>query len=287
VRPALLVSAHGSPSPGWEDAVREFAAHVGEYPGLADTLHGAPEVAFLDGAKPAIPDAVRALLFGGASRVLVAPLFLTASTHASEDLPGLLAQPVPDHVTRRLIGEGQRPLDPAQGRRVTILDLGAIDALLAANVRRRLALRSVDPSREAVVLCAYGSPIHHERWEDLLARVRRRLMLSGFSYAAHAYVGHVVGLSPAPTSEAIARAGRMAGVRRVHVVPLLLGRGELQTKVIAKGCAEAEPADRAFRIDYVPDAVLPDGDLAAHVAVTALRELGVYPAFSGRGSLPS
>lgn len=279
MRPALLVAAHGSSTPGWDGPLREFAAHVGEYPGVSDAFLGPPDVCFLESAEPSIPAAVRALLEAGCPRILVAPLFLTASTHLEEDLPGLLGRPVPDHVARRLLGEGQRPLTPGEGRAVLLLELGDLDQILGENVRRRLALRSEDPRHEAVVLCAYGSSVHHDRWEDLLGRVRRRLMTAGFNYAGHAYVGHTVDHSPIPTAEAVAKAGRMAGVRRVHVVPLLLGRGELQETVIAEGCRTAATADGPFRIDYVPDAILPDGDLAAHVAALALRTLGVFPTF--------
>ncbi|MCB9728338.1 MAG: hypothetical protein H6744_04595 [Deltaproteobacteria bacterium] len=274
-RPALLIVAHGSRAEGWLDRVREFAGHVAESPGI-DAAFSTVDVACLEAVPPSIPDAVRALLASGVSRVLVAPLFLTASTHLSEDIPGLLGLPLPEHVRRRLTAEGHQPLPP--GLPVTLLDLGPIERMLGANVERRLSLRSEDPSEEAVVLCAYGSTVHHERWEALMAAVRAYLMRHGYAYACHAYVGHVVSHSPAPTLQAIRKALHMAGVRRVHVVPVLLSTGAIQTTVIAAAWRAAEASEGHGRVLYEPDAILPDGDLAAHVAAVALRELGVFVA---------
>ncbi|MGM0576284.1 MAG: sirohydrochlorin chelatase [Myxococcota bacterium] len=273
-RPSLVIAAHGSRTPGWEERIVEFRDHVAESPGVMDAL-ATVDVAYLEGGAPSIPGAVNGLLEGGCPRVLVAPLFLTASTHLAEDLPGLLGLAVPTHVRRRLKGEGHTPLPP--GLPVTLLDLGPLDELLAQNVQRRLSLRAREPSEEAVVLCAYGSSIHHARWEELLGRVGERLVRCGWAWACHAYVGHVVGMSPEPTREAIARAGGVEGVRRVHVVPLLMGVGRLQSEVIASAVRDAGDEARGWRVSYEQDAILPDGDLAAHMGAVALCELGVFP----------
>jgi len=206
--------------------------------------------------------------------VLVAPLLLTMSTHLKEDLPGLLGLDVPEHIRRRLRGEGQQPLRP--GLPVTLLNLGALEEILAANVARRLSLRCEADRSEGIVLCAYGSTLHHARWKTLLQRTQSLLLQRGFGATEHAFVGHVVSKSPEPTRQAIIRVGRRHGVKRVHVVPLLLGVTALQTEVIASACIEASNEASGFTVVYEPDAVLPDGDLAARVAATALRELGVY-----------
>lgn len=274
--PALVVAAHGSRAKGWAHAVAQFAEHVAQSPGVTDAL-SAVVPAFLEAASPSIPTAVTRLFARGASRVLVAPLFLTVSAHVGEDLPGVLGMPVPEHVSRRIRGEAHQMLEP--GLPVTLLSLGPLEERLTANVQRRLSLRTDDPSEDAVVVVAYGSTLYHSRWEELLTDMRRRLMTAGFGYAGYAFVGHVVGMSPEPCAEAIVKAGRMAGIRRVHVIPLLMGVTELQTRVIPAACQLASPAaaERGFRIVYAPDAILPDGDLAAHVANVALRELGVFP----------
>ena len=278
---ALLIAAHGSRAKGWAGRVREFAQHVGES-AAGTALFSSIEAAFLESSTPNVPDAVRSLLERGASRVLVAPLLLTMSTHLKEDLPGLLGLDVPEHIRRRLRGEGQQPLQP--GLPVTLLKLGALEEILAANVARRLSLRCEADRSEGIVLCAYGSTLHHGRWKTLLERTQSLLHQRGFGAIEHAFVGHVVAKSPEPTRQAIMRVGRRHGVKRVHVVPLLLGVTALQTEVIASACIEASSEALDFSVAYEPDAVLPDGDLAARVAATALRELGVY-GLVGPGSL--
>jgi len=206
--------------------------------------------------------------------VLVAPLLLTMSTHLREDLPGLLGLEVPEHVRRRLLGEGQQPLAP--GLPLSLLSLGPLEEILAANVMRRLSLRCDVAQSEGIVLCAYGSTLHHARWKSLLERTRDILKARGFGAIEHAFVGHVVSKSPEPTRHAIWRVGRMIGVKRVHVVPLLLGVTKLQTEVIASACDSVRQEVGSFEVVFEPDAILPDGDLAARVAATALRELGVF-----------
>ncbi len=274
-RPALVIAAHGSRSESWLQRVRELAEHVHESAGVG-AVFGGVSVAFLEAAEPRIPAEVRSLLAQGHRPVLVAPLFLTASTHLGEDVPGLLGQPVPEHVTRRLVGEGQDPLEP--GLPVVQLDLGALEEVLLANVRRRLSLQSEETSSEGVVLCAYGSTIHHARWETLLQALGRRLVDAGFGAARGAYVGHVVGLSPEPTAVAIRAVGASAGIRRVHVVSLLVSTGTLQEAVIQPAVDQVLAEGPPYRVVYSSDSILPDGDLAARIARCALQAIGLFPA---------
>jgi sirohydrochlorin ferrochelatase len=276
-RPALVIAAHGSKSPAWRKAVEAFALEVRGTHGVMDTF-ASVQPAFLENGSPSIPDAVRVALSAGCPEVVVIPLFLTVSMHAGEDVPGLLGLPVPNHVRRRLVGEGQTPLVP--GLPVRIAQLGDVEDLMFRNIVRRLELPSQEPAREAVVLCAYGSSIHHAAWDTLLHALRMRLMTLGYGYACHAYVGHVVGLSPEPTAQAIISAGRMAGIRRVHVVPLLMAVSALQTSTIAAACRDGGKRGRTPVI-YAEDAILPDGDLAAHVALCALRAVGMFPSVRG------
>jgi len=271
-RPALVIAAHGSRSEGWSEAVADFALDVAASPGVSDAF-SLVQAAFLENALPRIPDAARMALSSGCPSVYVVPLFLTVSTHAGEDVPGLLGLPAPPHIRRRLVGEGHTPLVP--GLPIRLVPLGDIESLLFKNVLRRTSLNCRDRSHEAVVLCAYGSTIYHAEWERLLHALRTRLMRDGFGYACHAYVGHIVGLSPAPTAQAITDAARMAGIRRVHVVPLLMSVSSLQQQTIA--AAVRDVGRGKIQVIYEEDAILPDGDLAAHVGYRALEALGVFP----------
>jgi len=279
--PSLVIAAHGSREQGWCDRVHEFARHVAGSPGVKFAFADV-QAAFLEASSPNLVALVRQLLGRGAPRVLVAPLFLTVSTHLGEDLPGVLGKPVAPQIAHRLRAQGHQILD--HGLPVELLELGPLAAVLSANVERRVSLRLREARREAIVLCAHGSAVHHGAWETLLKRVRLRLMGAGYGYATHAYVGHAVGMSPVPTSEAILRARGMAGIHRVHVIPLLVGPGRLQRDVISAACQRAHNLRPDVEIVYAFDAILPDGDLAAHVAAVAMETIGAFPT-ADRGAL--
>lgn len=285
LRPALVIAAHGSRSVGWADAVQELVRHVAESPGVRE-LFSTVTAGYLEESLPALADAVEATLRAGASEAIVVPLFLTASMHQTEDVPAILGLPVPVHITRRLVAEGHRVLPP--GLPVRLVSLGEVAGILHKNAVRRMALEVRDPSREAVVLVAYGSSIFFDEWEKLMHDVRLRLLQDGYGGVAHAYVGHVAQLSPEPTFKAILHASQQAGVKRVHVIPLLMAVSELQTGPIAVACQAAQPklAKAHILLRYTTDAILPDGDLAARIAFVALEALGVVaPMLGNMGGL--
>lgn len=276
-RPALIVAAHGSKSAGWADAIHALVRDVRETAGVADVF-STVSAGFLEESEPELADAVAAALEAGASEAIVVPLFLTASMHQREDVPAILGQPVPTHIRRRVIAEGHRVLPP--GLPIRLAPLGEVAAILHRNAVRRTSLESRDPAREAIVLVAYGSTIYHEEWEQLLHDVRLRLLHDGWCGVAHAYCGHVVQLSPEPTYKAILHAAQQAGVRRVHVVPLLMAVSELQAGPngpIRVACQAALPklAKDHVQLRYAGDAILPDGDIAARIAFVALQAVGV------------
>ena len=275
--PALVVAAHGSKIPAWIRAVDTLVKDVAQTPGVRDVF-GIVCAGYLEDGQPTLADAVDAALRSGAPEIIVVPLFLTASTHLSEDVPGLLGLPnVLPHVRRRLVAEGQRVLP--HGLPIRLAPLGDVAEVLYRNAVRRCALEVKDKAHEAIVIVGYGSTIHFEQWEALMHDIRLRLLQDGWGGVAHAYCGHVVQLSPEPTEKAILHAAQQAGIRRVHVIPLLLGISELQTGPIAVGCRNAAP--RLLRthvqLRYAADAVLPDGDLAARIGYVGMDALGVTP----------
>jgi len=274
-QPALVIAAHGSKSAGWVQAVKDFVEIVASSPGVAE-IYASVTAGYLENASPTLADAVELPLTLGASEVIVVPLFLTASTHQAEDVPGILGiSGVAPHIRRRLVAEGVRVLPP--NLPIRIQSLGEVSEILHKNVLRRLSLEVRDRSHEAVVLVGYGSTIHHDQWEALMHDIRVRLLRAGFGGISHSYCGHVVQLSPEPTYKAIVEASLQAGVRRVHVVPLLMAVSELQTGPIATACVAAHPKlqKQHVQLRYAVDAILPDGDLAARVAFCALAACGV------------
>ncbi len=272
--PALIIAAHGSKASGWADAIAELVRHVEESPGVS-AVFSTVGAGFLEESQPPLADAVMTPLESGAAEAIVVPLFLTAARHQSEDVPAILGLPVPTHIRRRAIAEGHRVLPP--GLPIRLVPLGDVAEILHKNVVRRMALEVRDPSREAVVLVGYGSTIFFEEWEALMHEIRLRLLRDGYAGVSHAYCGHVAQLSPEPTYKAILHAAQQAGVKRVHVMPLLMAVSELQTGPIASACQTAFPklVKDHIQLRYLADAILPDGDLAARIAFVALQAMGV------------
>ena len=274
-RPALVIAAHGAATDGWADAVRDFARDVAASPGVRAAF-ATVEAGFVEHSTPRLADVARLALSAGCPEVLVVPLFLSVSAHTTEDVPGLLGLPVPEHVRRRLVAEGQQPLAP--GLPIRLVPLGPIEDLLYRNILRRTRLAARQPPREAIVLCAHGSSLHHDAWDALMHALRTRLMRAGFGYACHAWADHA---TPASTvADVIVDASRMASIQRVHVLPLYMAVSPLQTTTLAAAATEAARRARAS-IRYAADAILPDGDLAAHAGLCALEALGLYPSVTG------
>lgn len=100
----LIVFGHGSTVESANQAVREVASAMAQAGG-----YSLVETAFLEGGKPDLAGAARALIARGAGRLIVLPYFLTLGLHLKRDLPKLVdevrdAFGVPVEVTPPLDG---------------------------------------------------------------------------------------------------------------------------------------------------------------------------------------
>lgn len=81
----LLLVAHGSRRAASNEEVRDLTRR------LASKARGDFDVidcAFLELAKPSIPDGIQCCIRQGAEEVVVLPYFLSAGRHVAEDIPG-------------------------------------------------------------------------------------------------------------------------------------------------------------------------------------------------------
>jgi len=85
---SLLIIAHGSRRPASNDEVRQLAERISNQPSS-----GFDEVsaAFLEIAKPSIPEGLEQCIQRGATEVTVFPYFLAAGRHVVEDIPNEIA----------------------------------------------------------------------------------------------------------------------------------------------------------------------------------------------------
>lgn len=82
----IVLFAHGSRDPEWAVPFRTLERLV-----AARLPTARVALAFLEAAAPTLPDAIDGLVAGGATSVLVVPLFLAPGGHTRRDLPPLLA----------------------------------------------------------------------------------------------------------------------------------------------------------------------------------------------------
>jgi sirohydrochlorin cobaltochelatase len=83
---ALILFAHGARDPEWANPMRRVQAAVRQ------RLPGMPvELAFLEFMAPTLADCAQALIAGGATRIVVMPMFIARGGHLKRDVPELLA----------------------------------------------------------------------------------------------------------------------------------------------------------------------------------------------------
>lgn len=84
----LLLIAHGSRRVAANHEVQRLTERLREQLKSSFSL---TEYAFLELAKPNIPEGLQTLIDGGAEDIVVLPYFLTAGNHVAEDIPAAVA----------------------------------------------------------------------------------------------------------------------------------------------------------------------------------------------------
>ena len=82
---AIVLFGHGARDPEWAGPMRRIRDTVLARPGAPRV-----ELAFLEFMSPTLPEAIAALVQGGATKVAVVPVFLAQGGHLKRDLPVLL-----------------------------------------------------------------------------------------------------------------------------------------------------------------------------------------------------
>jgi len=83
---AIILFAHGARDPEWANPLRRVQAAIRQRAGSVPV-----ELAFLEFMTPTLPECVAALVAGGASNILVLPMFIAQGGHLKRDVPEMLA----------------------------------------------------------------------------------------------------------------------------------------------------------------------------------------------------
>lgn len=245
--PQLIVVAHGSRSPRWVAAQREWFEGVQRQLG---PLGERAELTFLEISLPLFEDRLMAIAGSVEKPVAVLPFFLARGGHASEDIP-----PIADAVLGR---DGWRLVQPE----------GWMD-VLGANARRRLERSGARPG-EPVVVSAYGSSHENDEWLALVADVQAHAgpFAAGPAWG-FAPSGHFLADYKEPLRAALQQIVQQ-GLPSAAVLPLYLAVSSYQETLIPEVLAEFPQLACAFE----PTSILPDPDLeiwAANLIRQALQ----------------
>lgn len=87
MKPALILFGHGARDPEWAVPIRKLQRRVSEQrPDLV------VEVAFLELARPLLPEAIEKLASGRCNRIAIVPVFLAQGGHLRNDVPKMLGE---------------------------------------------------------------------------------------------------------------------------------------------------------------------------------------------------
>ena len=236
--PALVALAHGSRDPRSAATVLDLVAEVrAQRPDLR------VEAAFLDLAKPAFPTVIDRLVRAGHDEIVVVPLLLTDTFHATVDVPAAVAEAQARHEGLKIRATRVLGLETAF---LQVLDDRMRDALKTARVREL----------DALVLAGAGST-------DPLANqaVARLARIWGAHHKLPVVAAYAASAPPA-TGEAV-RAFRAEGRRHIAVGSLFLAPGHM--------------VDRAKDLALEAGAIAVSDPLGAHpeVARTVLARYAV------------
>ena len=82
---AIILFAHGARNPQWANPLRRVQAAIRERAGDVTV-----ELAFLELMAPTLPDCAAALAAGGASEIVVLPMFIAQGGHLKRDVPEII-----------------------------------------------------------------------------------------------------------------------------------------------------------------------------------------------------
>lgn len=85
---AVLLAAHGSRVPDSNAEIEALAGRLAAHVGPGRVVGHA----FLELARPSIPEAIDALARDGVRRIVLIPYFLSAGRHVAEDIPAIVEE---------------------------------------------------------------------------------------------------------------------------------------------------------------------------------------------------
>ena len=162
---ALVVIAHGAPSPQWNKPVLDLERKLNEI-----SIKGIDykRVALMEFSQPNIPSVVRDCEKEGVDTIFALPLFIAPSSHSEDDIPNLLGLKYDPNVREDLINE-ETEFVKSNIKFIVGPTLMSSD-IIEKTMCERIKEMSVNENEEGVLILAHGDPERIGYWTSLLKR---------------------------------------------------------------------------------------------------------------------
>jgi len=163
---ALLIVAHGSPMPQWNNKVLKLEDEVKTIFAQNDTNRfETVRVAFMEFTEPSIQSVIKEFESRGIQHVFAVPLFIAPSGHSVFDIPTILGLYSDREMRKRIKDEGTTIVQ-------TKINITVGPTLNRSNVLKEIMLTrvkelSTEPDSEAVVLLAHGDDDFLPFWDSI------------------------------------------------------------------------------------------------------------------------
>ena len=163
---ALLIIAHGSPSPKWNQPVLNIENEVKELLKTRKiTGYDKVRVAMMEFTSPTIADVICDFEKQGITNVYVIPLFIAPSGHSLFDIPTILGLSYNKKMVNELKAENIEIVNTAI--KITVGPTLDYKNLMKDILLDKVKAMSENPSEEALVILAHGDKNFMPIWEDL------------------------------------------------------------------------------------------------------------------------
>jgi sirohydrochlorin ferrochelatase len=162
---ALVVIAHGAPSPQWNKPVLDLEnrLHSIDIPGICYK-----RVALMEFSQPNISSVIKDCEKQGIDTIFALPLFIATSSHSEDDIPNILGLKY-DPAVRQALAEENAELVKSNIRFVVGPVLMSSD-IIEKTMMQRVKEMSKDEKNEGVLILAHGDPDRIGFWNSLLKR---------------------------------------------------------------------------------------------------------------------
>lgn len=249
----VLLVNHGSRSVTWRQALLNLETKVKDSVMSSGVITGT-KTAFMEYTEPSIATQLKEFDAEGYTDVIIVPIFLTVSSHSFDDIPTIIGQKEdPQSLESLKIEKIERYTPKAD---ITITPLLDFADVLKDNIMQRAKALSKDPTKEGLVMIAYGDATYMKEWTELLTDVGKHVQENaGIDQFSYGWCGHVAHYNPDSTTVAIKRV--LSKKEKAVVVPVLVAHDEMfQVKIIGDGIANL--GTEKSNVAYIADSILPD-----------------------------